>query len=445
MPAATQDAPVVTAAQLAAMTPDQRSAYLGTLDAQQAAQVQAQLVDYKTKSNARYLAQCVEKIAFCPPVAGGITQPYAAGSSLLFNFPTASGAFAYDLIVTLALTVTPATGTSATYALNAAGIWALINEIQILFNGTQARIRPYIVKEYDILRGKSAASPFGSTILAGQSVASIQSYLNSGTALTVGSGNTWNLVFRIPLNALHMHSAIGMLPIMGSGTKAQVNVILPSGALGVDPLLQAVAPTGGSGNAVTVTGTVKVEVAYHDGTHLGNPTPMNLDPTGIPTCQYIFDTPLTPLSAGLIMRQRIASLLQHYYVFGIIIDGNQSNKFAAVTNIQALELDQDSVGQNKFFQYGTANNVSVYDFYERLRRTLQQDVDEGFIPWVAAEIFGQENPDNRLGGQVLNMTAGGWTDVHHGYQVGTVGGVGGIAPRVEMYLISLNPQGLVLA
>jgi hypothetical protein len=441
-----QQSQVVTAAQLAGMSPAQQQAYFSSVPADQAAAQRAQLANFKRSANAQYLQQCIRKIAVCPPVAGGVTQPYGVSSSLLYNFPTAAGAFASELVITLNLTVTPATGTAATYALNAAAPWSLIQEIQILYNGMQARIRPYILRVFDQMRGYARMAPIGSQTGGGNlnSIAAIQTALNSGTPFTVGSGNVWNLVFRVPLNALHQMAGEGMLPIQGSGTKPQVNIITATALLGTDPLLNLAAATGGSGNAVTAVGTVKCEIAYYDGTNMGGPNPLSFFLDGLGTVQWIFETPLTPLSAGTMQRQRIAALLQHYYVISIVIDAQQSTAFSTVGNFVNLELDQDSVGQNRFFAYGQSNNVSIYDFFENIRRTLGQDLDNGVIPWVAAEVLNTEDADNRMGTQILNMTAGGWTDVHHAYQLTAVGGVGTITPRVETYLISLNPAGLVL-
>jgi len=43
------------------------------------------------------------------------------------------------------------------------------------------------------------------------------------------------------------------------------------------------------------------------------------------------------------------------------------------------------------------------------------------------------------------MTPGGWSDVHHGYLLNSVGGLAGATPRVELHLVSLNPAGLLQA
>lgn len=451
--AAQQPTNVPTTAQMAAMTPGQRQAYMASLDpnSADAASAAANMATAQAQANMSYLTQTVEKIATCYPAAGGITAAYTQGASLYFNFPTAAGAFVKALLVTLNLNFTPATGTGATYGYTAGAPYSFVNEIQILFNGTQARIRPYLLKVLEQLRARSNPTPAGAIAASNSNaginvIAAVDTNINTpAPTLTGGSASQLNLVFRIPLNVLHELSPIGMLPIQGSGTKAQVVVLTPTSVFGPDPLLNAVYATGGTGNAVTVNAsTVKVEAIYTDGTNLNSPTPLSLDMVGVPTAQYIIDTPLTPLAASILIRQRIATLLQHYYVIAVVIDGNQSNKFAAVTNFTQIELDQDSVGQNKFYVYGL-NNVSIYDYFEKIRHIFQRDLDEGVVPWVVAESYGQENPDNRLGSQALNMTPGGWTDVHHAYILGAVNGLGTVTGRVELYLVSLNPAGLVQA
>lgn len=420
---------------LAGLTPAQKAAYTSEVDA---AQTAAQIEDNRRSANAAYLSNACELRALCPPAGGGITQAFASGSTLIYNLPTVAGAYARELIFTMNLTVNCAAGTGATYGLTAGNIYSLINEIDIEYNGKQARVKPIALKWYNQLRYRGGPTP-GQVMSGYTGVSGINTALSS--TLTVASGNnTWNLVFRMPLNALHRLSPYGMLPIMGNATRGQVSILLNSAALGPDPMLNAVYSTGGSGNAVTVTGTIKVECIYNDGSNFGSPNPMTLDING-PTCQYIIDTTLQNFTAGTVQRQHINSLLQHYYVLGNVIDGNQSNLFAAYSNIAILEFDKDSVGQNQFYQYGE-NNVSINDYWDMLRQTFGQDFDQGFIPWVVAESFNQENPDNRMGTMALNMTPGGWSDATLGYQVNTVNGLGTVTPRVEHYLISLNPQGL---
>jgi len=405
-------------------------------------EIAAQEADNRRSANALYLMKSIPKVAICYPTSGGVSQAYAAGQTLTYDFPTASGAFAKSLLITCTLTNTIA-GTGA-FALNAGAPYTLIDNIQILYNGTQARLRPYILKPLSQLRGFMNPAPSG--VNAGQADAYVTTQLNSTLPVAVAA-NTWTFVFRLPLNALHELSPIGMLPIAGAGTKAQVLVQCASNALGNDPILNAVSVVGGAGNSSTISGTIKVEAIYTDGVNMWEPNPVALALKGEPTAQYIIDTPLTPIAAGIVQRQRIQTLLQHYYVLATIVDGNQATKFATNANILGIELDQDSVGQNKFFAYGnvSSNNVSMNDFFEAIRTQYGQDLDEGIVPWVVAPGNNTQDPSNREGIMVLNMTPGGWSDVHHGYLLNSVGGLAGAIPRVELHLVSLNPAGLLQA
>jgi hypothetical protein len=447
MASTTQASPAVaTTGQLAAMPPAQREQYLSQLDPASQQQARSALSQMRTANNAAYLMSTYRKIATCFPTNGGIQQPYTQGASLYYNFPTASGAFCTDLLVTMNVNFTPATGTGATYGYTAAGALAAITEIDILFNGVQARIRPYFLYIMELLRTRQNPYP---SAAAGNVIAALTTQLSTvAPTLTGGTPAQWTLKLRIPLNALHYLSPAGVIPIQGSATKGQIVVQTAQSLFGPDPMLNAIYGTGGTGNAVTVNAgansQVLVEAIYTDGTNPNSPTPLSLDIVGEATCQYIIDTPLSPLAATIVQRQRIATLLKHYYIVSVVIDGNASNKFTAVTNLTGIELDQDSVGQNKFFLYNSGvNNVSVYDYYWNIRTTYQQDMPEGVVIWQHAEAFGQENPDNRMGNAALNMMTGGWTDVHHAYVLTTVNGLGTVTPRVETYLLSLNPTGLI--
>jgi hypothetical protein len=137
--------------------------------------------------------------------------------------------------------------------------------------------------------------------------------------------------------------------------------------------------------------------------------------------------------------------LQHYLVIAVCMDGKVAGQFVtALSNIAVLTLDMDSVGQNSFSRVGTGTNVSVFDYYYRMRRIYGQDfLDEGvFIPVDGAH-RGITNPDNSDGVRLLNMTSGGWSDVNVGVQFTSVGNV--YTPRIAVYLVSLNPAGLKVA
>lgn len=433
--------PTLTYADYAGMTAAQRADYLKRLSPTDRDAMLSQYAGARQMNNADYLKTAIRRVAICPPTSGGIAQNWVAGQQLVYDFPTAGGAFGLELLITLNLTITLAAGTGATYALNAAAPYNVIDTLEVLYNGSQARTRLYIAKLIASMRGYGRGLP-GAALLNNN--ATIDGQLNSTLPVAVGA-NTWTRVIRLPLNALHPYSPAGALPIMGVGTKAQVRLTCASNLLGADPLINAISAASGTGNAVTsVTGTVKVECVYSDGTNLGGPQALFLDLNGEPTCQYYIDTQLSPLTAGTVNRQRVAMLLKHFKMYSIVIDGNQSTKFSALSNLTEIELDEDSVGQNKFYWWGAGTNQSIYDYYDDFRRRYGQDLDEGVIAWVDGTA-GPGDVANYEGMQYLDMSPGHWTDVHHGYTVGSVGGAAGITPRVETFLVSLNPAGLLVA
>lgn len=432
---------VLTPSQLAGLSPADRRAYFSSLPQGDQARAMAAYAEARRIANAHYMAASIPKWAVCPPASGsGTTQNYAAGTTLLWNLPTAGGAFAQALLFTCNLTLTMAAGASALYAANAGAPYNLFSEVRVLYNGVQVRTHPIITKYMAALRGYDRARP---SVALQNNNATLDAALVGTTPVAVGA-NTWNFVFRLPLAVLHEAHPAGCLPMMGSGTQAQVALDCAPGALGADPLLFATAATTGTGQAVTVTGTIKIEVIYFDGTNLYSPTPLKLDLDGEPTAQYYIDTPVTPLAAGVTTRQRIATLLQHYFVIAIVIDGQQSTTFSTIANLQGFELDEDSVGQNVLMRFGTGTNISINDYYEWIRYFFTQDLDQGVIVWVAGAQRGQTNPSNREGQQILNMVPGGWTDINHGYNLIAIQGVAGITARVQTYLVSANPAGLLI-
>ena len=441
--------PVPTAQSLISLPYAQRQAAIAALPADQQAQMQAQVAQMQRQMNRDYMAYSIVKQAVCPPSSGsGTTQNYTAGGDLIYNLPTAGGAFARSLIVKLALSVVCAAGTGATYAVNAGRAWALIDRVRVNFNGSQHSFRPQILPHVEMMRGYLRAR--SGIVLAGNSDATLGALIENGmpaAGATISGTTPVELWFRVPLNALHDLDPKGLLPMMGAGTQGQVEIICASSALGPDPVLNAIAATGGTGNAVTVTGTVEVDVEYSDGSNMSSQNPLALDLRGLPTIQIQEEEVLSPLTAGTLNSHKLAILLQHAMVLSIVVDGQQSSKYATEANITALAFAKDAVMANKFFAYGSQfGNLSMANYYERLRRRYGQDfADEGVVVWVDALTENVVDPSNREGVALLNMTASGWTDVHHGYQLTAVGGVANITPRVITHVISINPAGLMIA
>lgn len=437
----------LTNSELAAMSVQARQAYFSSLAPDQQTSARAAWDASRISMNREYMKRTIRHLAIAPQASGGaITQPFANGQMLSFLVPTANNAFLEGLRFRVNLTVTPAVGTAATYQLNAGAALNVIDSIQILYNGTQLNIRPFI---RDVLKRMSGyqisgepAQPTGANLNVDSY---IDTYQTSTFPITAGAGNVWNFEFRLPLNALHPQDARGLLPIMAPGTDVLVNVNCAGAPMGPDPILSPVSTTGGTGAAVTITGTIQVIAEYRDGKTLQGPILQGLDILDMGTVQYVRDNNLNNLVAGIVMRQKIVQVNHLFYVISVLVDGQQSNKFATTANIQVLELDMDAVGTNMFWKYGTGSNIDVREFWVDLQQDIGQDIVQGILPWVRAPIMNTADASNLDGTAFLNTTPSGWTDVHYGIQVAAVGAVAGINPRVETFIVMVNTAGLQAA
>ena len=404
---------------------------------------QSMALDAAHARNREFLRRCQYKEAACVAQGGSFAPTYAAGTTFTFEVPPIAGGIAQDVIIELDMSLTFAAGSSAVYALTAAGVLALIQQMQIQFNGTQMRTYPVIKYFWDTANGYDRAVING--VNAGYNDSGISNNIKSAFAVT-GTA-TWKLRIRIPLNALSADNPAGCLPVSGVGQQPQILLTTPAALLGTDALQNVVYAVSGSGHAVTIGGTsaIKCYVGYKDGTNLFDNNILPMDLSIEPTCQYFIDTPKT-LTAGTVVRQQIVNLQEHWYVFSIVIDAQSPATFCADGNLTFLQLSPDLTGFDSLMQYNSNINVDVYEFYRKIREQFGQDfgataADQGIIPWVLAAQNGINNPGNRAGMQPLNMRAGGHQAVSHGYQVTTVGS-NGSGPRVETLLISKNPDGL---
>lgn len=449
-PTAQRNNTLLTPQQMLALSPAQQQAYLSSLAPDQAANERDALANLKNQinqGNTNYLMKSVDKYALCPPSSGGTGATYALGSTLNFNFPTAGGAYIRELEVQVDIKFTANGTTSPTVAWTPAGAYAWFTEIDVLYNGYQVRLRPYLLKVLDQIKYKQRL-PYNQVLSGLDADSGTTNQLAAPQpAITAGTAAVSKFRFRIPLQ-LHRWSPIGMLPAQGQGTKGQINIICASTAIAINPDPMNVPLNLTAGTAPTFSldateKTVTVFAIYNDGVNLADKTPLPLHLENLPTCQYIIDQQLNPLTSGTLLRQRISTLLQHYLVISVIIDGVQSTSFATTANITQIELDQDAAGQNKFWLYGSPNNTDLYTYYERIRQTYGQDLDPGVIMWVNAEQFNTVDADDSAGSQFLDMTSGHWTDVNLGVQVTSVSSTN-FTPRMETYLISKNDAGLVL-
>jgi hypothetical protein len=437
----------LTTGELASMSVTARNQYFGSLPPDQAAQGRSAFDASRMSMNREYMRRTLRHLAIAPQASGGAqTQTFVAGQTLTYIVPSSNNSFLECLRFRVNIALTPATGTAATYQLNAGAPLNTIDSIQIIYNGTQMNVRPYLRKPLAQLGGYLQSQEPQVPIGANFEVDSyIDGYVTTLYPIQAGVANTWNYEFRIPLNALHPQDARGLLPIMAPGTDVLINVNCAQALLGVDPIISPISTTGGTGAAVTNTGTVQVIAEFRDGKTLQGPILQGLDILDMGTVQYVKDQNLNGLVAGIVNRQKIVQVNYLYYVISLVIDGQQSNVFAKTSNITVLELDMDTVGTNKFWAYGIGSNIDVREFWVDLVDKIGQDIDEGVIPWVAAPIQNTSDASNLDGTAFLNTTPSGWTDVHYGIQLTTVGSVAGINPRVETFIVMVNVAGLQAA
>ncbi len=445
----------LTPAQLAALPPNEQAQYMRGLSPSQQAIVAQEVQNAAVSQNRMFMRKSVEKIAYCPVTGGsGVYAAYSPGSTLYFDLPTVPG-FAVGLLITYSVSFKLS---STTYTVNQAAPWSLFSELQLLYNGPQVRTHPYLLKVLDQLKGFGKGQK--NQTIAGINDAVIAANVVGTTPIVADNAtyNDWYGKMYLPLNALGHDTVPGVLPLSGVGNKPQLKLTCAPAFIGYDPLLNpvssasgvaTVSSTGGTITAAQIlaaagqaTSQVNVDVVYLDGSNTDTPSPMSLQWQNEPTLQYYWDTPLTPFSASTIQRQTISTKLQHWYVVSLVIDGVQSNTFATHNNITGFELGPDQVGQQTWLNWNISNNISIYDYYDRMvRRPHGQDLDPGVIVWVDGVGRGVIDADNRNGGQYLNMYPGGFPAATHSYQVGSVTTTN-LTPRVETLLVSINTAGL---
>jgi hypothetical protein len=419
---------------------------------QQNAQLQQMMAQWQAQQAAQALRKqdldfmrSLEKIAYCPVTGGsGATWTYAVGSTAYFDLPVMPSGFAKGLLIKYNFTsVKPATGAAATYAVNQAAPYNIFSEIQVQFNGTQARLHPYFLKVLDQTKGFARGER--NRVIAGNNDATIAANIVGTTPIVVNSDNLWQGQIYLPLNAINEDTVAGCLPVSGAGTHAQLKLTTPANFMGADPLIYPINTTGGTGAAVTVAGTISVDMVFLDGTTMMSPILLPPPPSIYgPTGQYYWEPPGTPLNAGSISRFLLQNKMEHWYMCSIILDGVQSTTFSTHSNISNFELTGDPTGSQKLKSWNVSNNVPIYDYYDRdVRRPFGQDLDPGVILWVAAPGRGTVDSDNKMGHLALNCYPGGFPTTTHSYTTTSTSATN-FTPRVETFLYSLNHAGLGL-
>src|SRR5579885_1014920 len=140
----------LTPAQIASLPPDQQAKYLQGLSPQMQAIYQQELTNM---ANADFMRNSLLREAYCPVTGGsGVTAAYTPGSTLSFDLPTTAG-FATALEIIYNLSVTPAAGAGATYALTQPGKYSIFSRVELDYNGPQMLAHPYFFKVLSQLKG----------------------------------------------------------------------------------------------------------------------------------------------------------------------------------------------------------------------------------------------------------------------------------------------------
>jgi len=421
----------------------QQQAYVATVPAGSQASYQQAMMSGVDASNKDFMLKTRGLRQLCLQSSGSAqTQPYAAGNLLSYSAPNVNNGYVRGFWVRVNGTLTLAAGTGATYALNAGAPLNLFTDCEIIYGRTVHKFSPYILKSLWQTRG-FLRQAFYITPVGGQTVPTLQTYRGNGPFTAVAGPNNWSFEFYIPLNMIHPSDVRGILPCYDSNVLPQVNLTCSPLSMGVDAAMQPVTTTAGTGAGNVITGTVAVYADVVDGRTITQIQQLRPTLDGLPSVRLVRDQPLNALVGATTMRNKVGLVGQHAFYYLTVIDALQSNKFASVSNINALELGPDSSGANLFLKYGVGTNMSVYEFYNALFNSIGQDVDEGIIPIVTGPIDNIADASLLEGHNFLNTTAlNGWINANYGVGVNAVSvaptGIGYTGPRVEAHGLFLS-------
>jgi hypothetical protein len=415
------------------------------LPPQNQAAINAQLaLMAKKAANRQYIRDCIIKQATA--LTNGVkTQPFALSTPLTFNLPQPNNSYARGVIVHTELTYTIAT---TPMVLTAAGGLAIYDTIEVRYNKSQIKIRPYWLRQLAMIGaipGWENMPALSDTGEGGLQNTTLQNYIGTAVPVAVGAQTMKSDIY-IPFNILGADEDRGLLPSMPGETGVQVIVNTAVGFLGSDPIQNTM--TAGGTLSAGPTGTVQVMMVYSDGECYYQPSALSYDMSVLDgTIQMQQDNPLTNLQAGSanINRGKLNILGRHQYVGLLVIDAVQSTSCATNANIVYLSSDKDDVGANSFWKYGVGTNMDVSEFFSRERTKHRQpavtDLDEGVIFMIEAPIENQTNNGSLDGGNYLDNTTAGWPAWHYGISLTTLGALGS-GPRIEPFTVYVNPVGL---
>lgn len=420
-------------------------AMLQQLPQQQQQQIAAALaLQARRMANAQYMRDSMRKLG--PALTNGaLTQAYTLGTPLTFNLNTALNGYVEGIVLRVTVNYTLAAGTSAVYGATAGGKLALVDNAVVVYNKTQAKFRPQVLRELAYMGIFDEWSlPYGTLPTGLNSDGGLTTYLDSGLGVAVGANTcTWEIF--VPFNMIGPLDPRGVLPLMAGDTGIQVVVNTPLAIFGSDSISNAIYAVSGTGHAVSaVSGTVQVYAVYRDGDVGSQTDKLPFDITALEgTFQMQIDQTLSPLIAGQVQRTKLNIMGYHYIVVLLVVDAVQSNVYATDNNIVYLESAKDGIGGNVFWKYGLQTNTTYNDFLFTNRLQFNQDLSPGVIPMFSAPVYqGAGFRENSNGKNFLDNTRGAWADWRYGLQVTSVGALGN-GPRIEPHVFYVNPVGLV--
>ena len=334
-----------------------------------------------------------------------------------------------------------AAGTSPTIALNAGAPWNSIFSVTVTYGNQIFQVNPYLFTIAAMMEGRLAMPP-GQIISGGYVDSDVQAMLYTSPNIAAGD-NTWIFSIKIPLTMIHKELVNGLIPLGGTGTRLEVSIQSNPSFVGVDPLNNVISTNG----TIAVSGTYDVTFWTRgaDSPSFTNPIGPNLlTPYLYPYPMIIQPASLNPLTAGSKMGKTLSIPYQVFRLVNIVIDGNQSDKFSSASNLQAYELDKADSDKAVIFRYdltdASASEPMVH-YFQKVRESYSQDLPPGVLVYDPAT-ENIVNPSNMNGDAYLNLTGSGYPAARQRFQVGTVGGVSGITPRVETFAYILNDAGL---
>ncbi|MCF8567006.1 hypothetical protein LLE49_19995 [Alicyclobacillus tolerans] len=383
------------------------------------------------------------KYSFVQPdyVPSNGSNSLGAGNTLYWDVPIIAGGWLTKLELVYNLNLTVASGTTAT--LNAGAPYNVLSNVVVTYGNEQVRVHPYAQHVFNQM-GSYARAQANETVQYANADVDGQVYSMPPSTLPVGT-NSYKFSLDVPMNDIYPEptalSVVGLLPMSSTGTRIQVSATCAPNFTGADPLN---APFSVSGGSVSVSGSVDLIVWYRSNESLTHTASMaaNIFTPVMPTAQTIKINEINPLTAG----SKVAQYIRNPYAFvrmvNIVIDGNQSDKFSAASNMQAYEIDQAQNSNSAFFRYDSTTGGFV-NYYKRVRQQFGRDFDSGVVVFDATTM-NQRDSALGEGEEFLNLTNSGYPAAQQQYQVGSTGSVSGITPRVVTYARILNSAGIQL-